>query len=312
MCRWHKIGDHSAIGIFDKNGSKVWRLRKMFEQSRIKTACLGVCMLTAAMVLPGAANAAGFDLDGVYEGMPPYSSFEATTWYNGHKPAPDSIYGDENNQLGTTTVYYGIGEDNAGPAGTDYFWVYVEADIAAKNMIWEDDATADWELPLGNTDPNVGLTEADVASYRAHHETHHSAGSMKLDFGGATGSEKMVLYDANGDKAFEADLADSGDTSGFGLVGSQDITDYLLGNSICTTALCLARDTAMSFEFKFALNATQNDAFLALFDNGIEFHLSPERGLPLDVPEIPVPAAIWLFGTALIGFIGMSRRTNLA
>jgi len=26
----------------------------------------------------------------------------------------------------------------------------------------------------------------------------------------------------------------------------------------------------------------------------------------------PVPAAIWLFGTALIGFVGMSRRTNLS
>ncbi|MCP4768128.1 MAG: PEP-CTERM sorting domain-containing protein [Gammaproteobacteria bacterium] len=29
------------------------------------------------------------------------------------------------------------------------------------------------------------------------------------------------------------------------------------------------------------------------------------------MPAVPVPAAIWLFGTALIGFIGISRRTNL-
>lgn len=27
---------------------------------------------------------------------------------------------------------------------------------------------------------------------------------------------------------------------------------------------------------------------------------------------VPVPAAFWLFGTALIGFIGISRRTNLS
>ena len=30
------------------------------------------------------------------------------------------------------------------------------------------------------------------------------------------------------------------------------------------------------------------------------------------VPQIPVPAAVWLFGTALIGFIGFSRRRNVA
>ena len=32
-------------------------------------------------------------------------------------------------------------------------------------------------------------------------------------------------------------------------------------------------------------------------------------GTPPQVPQVPVPAAIWLFGTALIGFIGISRRT---
>jgi hypothetical protein len=29
------------------------------------------------------------------------------------------------------------------------------------------------------------------------------------------------------------------------------------------------------------------------------------------VSEIPVPAAVWLFGTALIGFVGMSRKTKV-
>jgi hypothetical protein len=30
-----------------------------------------------------------------------------------------------------------------------------------------------------------------------------------------------------------------------------------------------------------------------------------------NVSAIPVPAAVWLFGTALIGFVGMSRRTTV-
>ena len=32
---------------------------------------------------------------------------------------------------------------------------------------------------------------------------------------------------------------------------------------------------------------------------------------PDSIPEVPVPAAIWLFGTALIGFIGLSRRRKV-
>jgi len=31
----------------------------------------------------------------------------------------------------------------------------------------------------------------------------------------------------------------------------------------------------------------------------------------ITVSAVPVPAAIWLFGTALIGFVGMSRRTKI-
>ena len=30
-----------------------------------------------------------------------------------------------------------------------------------------------------------------------------------------------------------------------------------------------------------------------------------------DVPAVPVPAAVWLFGTALLGFFGLSRKTSV-
>ena len=32
----------------------------------------------------------------------------------------------------------------------------------------------------------------------------------------------------------------------------------------------------------------------------------------MSVNAVPIPAAVWLFGTALIGFIGMSRRTKIS
>jgi len=34
--------------------------------------------------------------------------------------------------------------------------------------------------------------------------------------------------------------------------------------------------------------------------------------LDIQVNAVPVPAAIWLFGTALVGFVGMSRRRKVA
>jgi hypothetical protein len=33
--------------------------------------------------------------------------------------------------------------------------------------------------------------------------------------------------------------------------------------------------------------------------------------LTVQISAVPVPAAVWLFGTALIGFVGMSRRTTV-
>jgi len=32
----------------------------------------------------------------------------------------------------------------------------------------------------------------------------------------------------------------------------------------------------------------------------------------IPIPAVPIPAAIWLFGTALIGFVGMPRRRKIA
>lgn len=41
-----------------------------------------------------------------------------------------------------------------------------------------------------------------------------------------------------------------------------------------------------------------------------QFDITPK--IPPPIPEVPVPAAFWLFGTALLGFIGVSRRRKVA
>jgi hypothetical protein len=48
-------------------------------------------------------------------------------------------------------------------------------------------------------------------------------------------------------------------------------------------------------------------------DDAPTLYLSSEEPFfKTDISPIPVPAAAWLFGTALIGFVGMSRRRKVA
>ncbi len=259
--------------------------------------------LAIALTLATAAGSAGasITMDGIFGGGDSYASNELVTWYSGHQTA-NSIYGDFNNQSATTKIRYGTGTRAGDNSGTEYFFLFVEAPLFAKNMIWQD---LDWkgaDFPIGNLDPNAGLTEADVASYRIHHETHHNPGDMKLDFGGATGSEKIVFVNGSGNGVFEADIDGNADNL-FGLVDSKDSVDYLFDNSLATQALSLNRDMTMSYEFQFELDATTNNALLDIVRNGIEFHLSPERGLP-----VPAPASAAIFGMS--GLALMRRRRN--
>jgi len=63
----------------------------------------------------------------------------------------------------------------------------------------------------------------------------------------------------------------------------------------------------------------QKDRYIAgieFIDESREFEWSGNYTLTYiydtDIPPIPVPAAVWLFGTALVGFIGISRRRKVA
>ena len=52
-----------------------------------------------------------------------------------------------------------------------------------------------------------------------------------------------------------------------------------------------------------------------LSNKTLDYTITPDTGQmylsAMTVSPVPVPAAFWLFGTALIGFVGLSRRTSL-
>lgn len=227
--------------------------------------------ITALAILASGITAsygASITLDGIYDaGSDDYANSATVTWYQGHKNE-FSIYGDFDNQSYTTTIRWGVAEDADGIMGEEFFFLYVEAPLYAKNMVWGD-----------------ALPEADKTPYRVHHETHHGVGDLDLDFSDATGSEKIVIVNSGGSDEFEADLAGNVDNA-FNYLDSKDSWDYLRDNTSHTETLSTARDQVMSFEMKFELNQDGSADAMALVnfarDNGLELHLSPERGL---VPE---------------------------
>ena len=134
-----------------------------------------------------------------------------------------------------------------------------------------------------------------------------------MDYGTQTGSEYFELLGAGG-SIFKSKWQDEAGVSAEPTWATS--REYLLdpaNGPICTQDLCTEFDRTSSIEVMWQGLASANAAE-SLRDSieKMELHLSDEaRGLP-PVGEVPVPAAIWLFGTALIGFIGMSRRTNLS
>ena len=162
----------------------------------------------------------------------------------------ESVYGNSiTEQLGTTTVHYGSGTLEGG-SSTEYFFLYLEAPLYAKNLIWDENE--------GNTTaPFTVLTPLDFAPYLGHYGNHHDFNKFKMNFKTATGSEKVEINDANGSAVFAANFAGDAD-SDFGLVGYKDSYDYVIDNNLCDDSLCLERKRTMAFEFQFTKNTTDN------------------------------------------------------
>ena len=76
-----------------------------------------------------------------------------------------------------------------------------------------------------------------------------------------------------------------------------EITGFTFDTNITGMDVSRLSFTASSFAIDFDFLTTQTGEFL-----NIELQLNP----------VPVPAAVWLFGTALIGLVGFSKRRKAA
>lgn len=214
--------------------------------------------------------------DGVSDGDS-YSNSAKVSWYNAHK-TEFSVYKPESSYV--TSVLYGV--------SGGFSYLFVEAPIFAKNMIWDNSG--------------LNLTESDLSPYRGHHDSHHDPEKLKLNYKTAVESEKVAF---TGDDIFnltgksKTDLFDD-----YGLVAFKSSLDFLLDNNLADDELSLNRDRTMSFEFKFNANFNELEALVSnIQEEGIEFHLSDERrGTPVINTPVPEPST-YLMLSSFLGII---------
>ena len=134
----------------------------------------------------------------------------------------------------------------------------------------------------------------------------------KLDLGGHSGWRLPTLSLGAGNQAdnemghlFDVDLAGA---AIHGVINIQDL-NYWSGTVISSTE-------ALSFAFKEGTQSTSDKKGSYSDKKGSYFyawavHKGDVANMPRTITSVPVPAAIWLFGSGLIALLGVKRFGNI-
>ena len=215
----------------------------------------------------------------------------------------DGEDGDGNKSTFDAGSFLGVGVDG-GLADT------AKADINLSNggVVKADDIV----VGSGGTIAGVGTLVGDVLLNRGTITPGLSPGTLTID-----GNFEML------DGVLEIEVAGlgSGDFDILNITGTADLIGGTLLFSFIDSFLPEEDDTFLFLEALGGLNIGPNIGFayqgvqdsfrmeIAGGLNGLSFVALNDASA---VPAVPVPAAVWLFGTALIGFVGMSRRRKVA
>ena len=126
-------------------------------------------------------------------------------------------------------------------------------------------------------------------------------------FGGFGQGQRISLIVEQNSSLYSFDLGITGwplnwDTLIFS--GTMTGSSFLLLSGLGPATADFTSGTETSFGFQ-ASNSSGGSYTLAQYYDNFSLELSSPSA-------VPVPAAVWLFGTALIGFVGMSRRRKVA
>ena len=269
----------------------------------LKRSGIAALGLMAFAAIPG--NAA-ITVDGVMDGDV-YDTFKDLQWYNDH----NSVYNLADNLF--NRMYYTNVDASGGGATDGTLNLFLEVPIYARNMIW-----------VGDGETNSVLDSDYVDYYAAG--THHNQ-AKDLTYGTQTGSEFFELDGTGILSQFPGDLCFGVQDDGGNCEGGSDkqtnpdsnddiywqtSLDYLVDSGTCTTTdKCEEYGRTMSLEILFSSLGTGVGQGIVDSITALRLHLSDEMvGLPITQPPnpVPVPAAFWLFGSALVGLAGIKRK----
>ena len=117
-------------------------------------------------------------------------------------------------------------------------------------------------------------------------------GGTALTIGDAGGE---VRFSDNGDGSWNAEVFDVNNISGGSIT--------LSGNKNFTLGITWDGGTTYYTDSNYALVNAPDDYRIAFQGKQVV-----GRTLAIDVAPIPVPAAVWLFGSGLLGLVGVARR----
>ncbi|GAH11252.1 unnamed protein product, partial [marine sediment metagenome] len=174
-----------------------------------------------------ATQAQEVTLDGFYDSsntaeVNAYSNTESVDWTNGHGTENDYWYDGSGASTIQATIRYGSGTLAGDTSGNTYFFLYVEAPLEVKGM--------SWSLDTGD------LTDYYMYVLGGGHIHQDKDGNLdlghisKLEYGTATGSEKVEFGNYTGEFSEDGLISGDIDGGGPGVIGLADSIDYLLAN----------------------------------------------------------------------------------
>ena len=144
-----------------------------------------------------------------------------------------------------------------------------------------------------------------------------AANSLTLDFGNvaqnSAASLNFALFNmANADRiGLDLDSVNgSGDTSSF----STDLSAFsglAQGGSQAFIANLLTANTGV-FSAQYLLNLSDEDLGASSTRHNYQLTLNLTGNVVAETTTVPVPGAVWLFGSAMFGLLGVSRRKTIA
>ena len=153
-----------------------------------------------------------------------------------------------------------------------------------------------WRLP--DTGPVNGVAFSNYGSYDGSTDQGYNVSAPGTIYAGSTGSEMAYMsYNTLGNLAYY-DTSGNGPQSGWGLTNTGPFSN--IQSNFYWSATEYALDTNFAWGFAFPDGYQTN-----LGKTSLLYAWAVHSG---DVSAVPIPAAAWLFGSGLLGLIGVARR----